>query len=97
VTARTTGKSFSDQLVVRNDSGQTVDPWRLSWTFPADQRVTSVTGGSYTQIGADVTVTGDKAAARLTAGKKATLVVKGTGATSTPWLFWLNGNACTSD
>ena len=33
---------------------------------------------------------------KLAPGKKAAVVVTGTGAADAPWLFYLNGKACTS-
>ena len=83
-------------LVVHNQGVDSVHPWTLSWTFEGDQQVASVSGGEYTQLGADVAVTAAKQQAKLTPGKKATITVKGTGGAVVPWLFLLNGKACTS-
>jgi hypothetical protein len=55
-----------------------------------------MSGGEFTQLGADVTVTSAKQNPKLTPGKKATVTVKGTGDSVAPWLFHLNGRACTS-
>ena len=91
-----TGKGWVAALIVRNNGAQSADPWTLSWTFQGDQRVTRVVGGSYSQTGADVTVTGTKLLPKLNPGKKAAAIVTGTGAAGTPWLFYLNGEPCTS-
>ena len=96
VTGSKTAKGFLTTLVIHNQGSESVQPWTLSWTFDGDQKVTSVVGGVSTQIGADVTVTATKLQAKLTPGKKATVIVKGTGAPAVPWLFYLNGRACTS-
>jgi cellulase/cellobiase CelA1 len=34
-----------------------LDGWRVSWTFPGDQKITDLWNGSYTQSGETVTVT----------------------------------------
>jgi endoglucanase len=96
VTGSKTAMGFLTTLVIHNQGSESVQPWTLSWTFDGDQKVTSVVGGVSTQIGADVTVTATKLQAKLTPGKKATVIVKGTGAAAVPWLFYLNGKACAS-
>jgi len=90
------GKGFIAALVVQNKGTETVHPWTLSWTFEGDQKVTKVVGGSYSQVGADVTVTGTKLLPKLAPGKKSAVVVTGRGEANAPWLFYLNGKACTS-
>ena len=90
------GKGFIAALVVQNKGTRPSHPWTLSWTFEGDQKVTRVVGGSYSQVGADVTVTGTKLLPKLAPGKKAAVVVTGKGAANAPWLFYLNGKACTS-
>ncbi|GAA1974751.1 glycoside hydrolase family 6 protein [Microbacterium pumilum] len=90
------GKAFIAALVVQNKGTAAVQPWTLSWTFDGAQKVTAVVGGSYQQIGADVTVTAGKLQPRLGPGKKAAIVVTGKGAANAPWIFWLNGRACTT-
>ena len=91
-----TGKGFVMGLGVQNNSGESVTPWTLSWTYRGDQVVDSVAGGSYTQIGADVSVVSSRPDTTAGNGKNPTLTVKGTGAAAVPWLFYLNGKACTS-
>ena len=73
-----------------------MSPWTLSWTYRGDQVVNSVAGGTFTQIGADVTVTSSRSDVKKGQGKNPTVTVKGTGAAAVPWLFFLNGKACTS-
>ena len=96
VTGTKTGKGFITGLAVQNTGGESVSPWTLSWTYRGDQVVNSVAGGSFTQIGADVTVTSSRPDAKAGPGKNPTITVKGTGAAAVPWLFSLNGKACTS-
>ena len=96
VTGTKVGKGFLAALVIQNKGTETVHPWTLSFTFEGDQQVKRVVGGSYSQVGADVTITGTKLLPRLAPGKKTAVVVTGTGAAHEPWLFLLNGRACTS-
>jgi len=96
VTGTKVAKGFIAALVIRNVSGPTAQPWTLSWTFQGDQKVTAVVGGSYTQHGRDVTVTSAKLQPKLGPGKTAAVVVTGKGQASAPWLFFLNGRACTT-
>ena len=48
---------FQGQVVVRNTGSGTLSGWRLGWTFPGNQELTSLWNGSYTQSGEAVTVT----------------------------------------
>lgn len=96
VTGTKVAKGFIAALVIRNVSGPTAQPWTLSWTFQGDQKVTAVVGGSYAQHGRDVTVTSAKLQPKLGPGKTAAIVVTGKGQASAPWLFFLNGRACTT-
>ncbi len=48
---------FQGQVVVRNTGSSTLSGWRLGWTFPGNQEITSLWNGSYTQSGEAVTVT----------------------------------------
>ena len=95
ITSTKTGKGFVTGFAVVNQGGDSVSPWTLSWTFEGDQKVTSVAGGDFAQLGSDVTVTSSRQNARPT-GNSPTVTVKGTGDPAVPWLFHLNGKACTS-
>jgi len=90
------GKGFATTLVIQNRGTTTLNPWSLTWTFGGSQKVTRVVGGSYAQSGADVTVTASRQHPALKPGKKTALLVVGKGAATEPWLFRLNGQACTS-
>jgi endoglucanase len=96
LTSTKTGKGFVTGLAVQNNGDDSVTPWMLSWTYRSDQVVDSVAGGSFTQIGAEVTVTSSRPDAKAGQGKNPTVTVKGTGSAAVPWLFHLNGKACTS-
>lgn len=90
------GSGFIAAITVENRGTTTLRPWTLAWTFGGAQKVTRVVGGSYTQSGADVTVTGPKALGTLAPGKKTAFVVTGKGAADAPWQFRLAGTACSS-
>jgi len=96
VNGRTNGKGFAATVLIRNNGSTTIKPWKLSWYFDGDQKVKKVIGGSFTQKGTAVTVTAPKRLPALKPGKTAAFVVTGTGAASVPWIFWLNGKACTT-
>ncbi|QHT57558.1 glycoside hydrolase family 6 [Cellulomonas sp. H30R-01] len=90
-------RGFVAALTVENRGTERLNPWRLSWEFEGDQRVKTVTGGTFVQRGSAVTVTAPRGrAAVLAPGKKATVVVSGTGDAQAPLQFRLNGQACTS-
>ena len=82
---------------MQNNGAESVQPVDAVVDLSAAIRwSTSVAGGSFTQIGADVTVTSSRPDAKAGPGKNPTVTVKGTGAAAVPWLFYLNGKACTS-
>lgn len=90
------GKGFLASIVVRNNGSDTLAPWVVEWTSVEGQKVERVVGGSFTQDGADVVVTGPRVHAVLRPGKTTAFVVTGTGPAEEPWQFRLNGEACTS-
>lgn len=90
------GSGFAAAVTVENRGATTLKPWKLAWTFGGNQQVKGVVGGSYTQAGADVSVTGPRLLGTLAPGKKTAFVVTGKGSADTPWQFRLDGKACTS-
>jgi endoglucanase len=96
VTGTKVGSGFAAALVVENRGSTALKPWKLSWTFAGSQKVVKVVGGTFTQSGAQVTVTAPKAFPKLLPGKKAALAVFGKGTAVAPWQFFLNGKPCTS-
>lgn len=90
-------RGFRAALTVENRGAERLKPWQLSWEFEGDQQVKKVTGGTFVQQGIAVTVTPPRGpAATLAPGKKATVLVSGTGDAQAPLQFRLNGQACTS-
>ncbi len=47
---------FQGEVVVRNAGTSTIAGWTVAWTFPNDQRITQLWGGTHTQTGATVSV-----------------------------------------
>jgi hypothetical protein len=48
---------FQGQITVTDTGNSPVNGWKLGWTFPGNQQITSLWGGVYTQSGQNVTVT----------------------------------------
>ncbi|MGI5269153.1 cellulose binding domain-containing protein [Nonomuraea sp. CA-218870] len=48
---------FQAEVAVRNTGGSALTGWRVTWTWPGDQRITQLWSGSHTQTGANVSVT----------------------------------------
>ncbi len=77
--------------------GAPINGWTLRWSFGAGQTVTQLWNGSYTQSGAQVTVTNAAYNASLATGGSAAFGFNGTWGSSnpSPTGFTLNGAACT--
>jgi hypothetical protein len=48
---------FQSQVTVTNTGTSSLSGWHLAWTFPGDQKISSLWNGSYTQSGQQVGVT----------------------------------------
>lgn len=87
---------FTADVTVRNTGNTAVNGWSLTWTFPADQKITSAWNAHATQSGAAVTATDLGYNAAIPAGGSTGFGFQGTGTgTSVPTAFILNGAACT--
>lgn len=82
------GKAFSAKLHVDGATGLP-----LTFVWSADQQVAKATNGIVRQNGHYVTVTANAAKP----GKAPDVVLSAKGSAEQPWIFWLNGAACTSD
>jgi hypothetical protein len=73
-----------------------VDGWRLTWTYPAGQQVTSAWNATVGQSGTAVTATNAAYDAQVPAGGSVQFGVQGTAGTSNPAPtdFALNGTPC---
>lgn len=47
---------FQAQVAVSNTGSSAISGWTLSWTYPGDQKISSLWNGTYTQSGEQITV-----------------------------------------
>jgi endoglucanase len=89
---------FQAQVVVADTGTAPINGWTLAWTFPGDQKINNLWGGTYTQTGEAVSVTPASYAADIAAGSSATIGFTGTFTASdtAPASFTLNGAACSA-
>ncbi len=82
--------------VTLTNTGPATSGWRLTWTFPGDQKVTSAWNATVTQSGTAATASNAAWNAALATGGTANFGFQGTWATSdaTPTDFALNGVSC---
>ena len=85
------GKSSSAKL--RFDGASPGAPWTVSFVFSGDQRVSKATHAAVVQTGHAVSVTGSA----VKSGNAPDAVLSVKGGAEQPWIFWLDGRACTSD
>jgi arabinan endo-1,5-alpha-L-arabinosidase len=83
--------------VTINNLGDPVSGWQLGWTFGAGQTVTQLWNGSFTQSGAQVTVTNAGYNGTIGSGGSTNVGFNGawSGSNPVPAAFTLNGVACT--
>ncbi|MBW8802068.1 MAG: cellulose binding domain-containing protein, partial [Streptomyces sp.] len=51
------GGGFNAEVKVTNSGPTALSSWKVTWTWPGSQKVTSMWNASYTQTGATVTAT----------------------------------------
>jgi cellulose 1,4-beta-cellobiosidase len=73
---------FQGQVVVKNTGSGTLNGWNLGWTYPGDQKLSSLWNGSYTQSGEAVTVSNASYDASIAPGGTVTVGFTGTYAAS---------------
>lgn len=59
---------YQAQVTVKNTGTSPKNGWKLAWTFPGNQQITSLWNGVYTQSGQQVTVTNQPYNAAIPAG-----------------------------
>ncbi|WP_258724870.1 cellulose-binding domain-containing protein [Cellulomonas sp. NS3] len=81
---------------VRVTPGDAVSGWRVTWTWPGDQKVSGAWNASVTQSGSSVTATNASWNGNLAAGSSAEFGLQGTFGSSnaSPTDFAVNGVAC---
>jgi arabinan endo-1,5-alpha-L-arabinosidase len=83
--------------VTINNLGDPVNGWRLGWAFEAGQTITQLWNGTFTQAGAQVTVSDAGYNGTLASGGSTNVGFNGAwnGSNPVPSAFTLNGVACT--
>lgn len=51
------GNGATVNVTIKNNGTSAINGWQLAWAFPGNQKITNLWNGSYTQNGANVTVT----------------------------------------
>ncbi|WP_435823510.1 cellulase family glycosylhydrolase [Micromonospora echinofusca] len=87
---------FTANVAVTN-LGDPIDGWRLTWTFPAGQQVTSAWNATVSAVGADVTAVNLGYNAAVGTNATVSFGFNGTwsGVNTAPTTFALNGVTCT--
>ncbi|MBX5458419.1 MAG: cellulose binding domain-containing protein [Thermogemmatispora sp.] len=89
---------FQGSITITNTGSSPINGWTLSFSFTAGQQITQLWNGSYTQQGAQVTITNASYNAQIPAG--ATLgaspgfLASWNGSNPAPTSFTLNGATC---
>ena len=89
---------FQGQIVLTNTGTSPISSWKLTWTFPGDQKVASMWTASYTQSGENVTAVNESYNATIAPAGTVTIGFTGTFTSSdaAPGNFAVNGTACAS-
>lgn len=89
---------FTADVTVRNTGSTPVDGWRLGFTLPSGQRVTSAWNATVSPSSGAVTATALAHNARIEPGGSQTFGFQGgySGTFAAPSAFTLNGTACTT-
>ncbi len=84
---------LSANLSLTNNSTFTINGWTLQFTFPGDQKITQLWGGSYTQSGQQVIITNASYNGTIAPGQTITLGFNGTWTSNdtSPTTFIFNG------
>ncbi|MET8997278.1 cellulose-binding domain-containing protein [Amycolatopsis sp. NPDC004169] len=87
---------FTAGVAITNKSSETLEPWTLTWTFTAGQRVTHGWDGKYSQSASRVTVTAESYNATLAPGATVSTGLNGAfdHGNPAPTAFTLNGARC---
>jgi subtilisin family serine protease len=91
------GSGYSGNVAITNNGAAAISGWTLTWTFPGNQSITSLWGGSYTQSGTNVSITDAGYNATLAANGGSTSVgfnANYSGTNAKPATFSLNGTIC---
>jgi endoglucanase len=88
---------FQAQIVLTNTGSSALSPWTLTWTFPGDQKITSMWTATYTQSGENVTAANEPYNATIAPSGSVTIGFTGsyTSSDTSPTSFAVNGTGCT--
>ncbi len=88
---------FTASVAINNTGSTAVNGWKLTFTFPGDQKITSAWNGVESQTGENVTITNEGYNAAIAPGSSTTIGFQGTWTSndSSPTSFALNGVSCT--
>ena len=88
---------FTANVTIANTGSSAINGWKLTFTFPGDQKITSAWNGAESQTGENVTITNESYNATITAGGSTSLGFQGTWTNSdaSPTSFSVNGSTCT--
>jgi hypothetical protein len=88
---------FTANITIANTGSSAINGWKLTFTFPGDQKITNAWNGVASQSGENVTITNESYNATIAAGGSTSLGFQGTWASSdaSPTSFSVNGTNCT--
>jgi endo-1,4-beta-xylanase len=87
---------FTANVTISDTGTSAINGWRLTFTFPGDQKITNAWNGTVTQSGESVTATNASYNATIAAGGSTSLGFQGTWTASdaAPTSFAVNGTIC---
>ena len=86
---------FQGQVTLTNTGTTSISPWNLTWTFPGDQKISSLWNATFTQSGENITASAEPYNSTLAAGSSVTVGFTGTSTSNAaPTAFDVNGAAC---
>jgi len=91
------GNGATIDVTITNNTSAAVNGWTLAWTFPGNQQISNLWGGSYTQTGASVSVTNLDWNADIAANGGSVnfgFNINYSGVNDKPTAFTLNGHPC---
>jgi endo-1,4-beta-xylanase len=85
---------FTANITITNNASTAINGWKLQFTFPGSQQITSLWNGQVTQSGNQVTITNASYNGTIAAGGSVSLGFNGTwtGSNPAPTSFTLNGS-----
>ena len=83
--------------MITNNGSATINGWTLTWTFPGDQKISSLWNATVTQSGEAVSTGSESYNATIAPSGSVTIGFTGTytNSNANPTAFKLNGVACT--